>query len=163
MSHLFYLCYYLIIYYIVRCFSLKQSRQKISHNQDRKFLFSLQPHDSLLLIVVAWFAFSSQHSVFEHHEQILLFLRACDQRVCASFGLLIFVSDPILASRMACQAVKIGQDFRKTIEWSLCLGRSFPCISNSYLLLPSQKPIQMPPFGTILLTIRGTCNMVVVD
>jgi hypothetical protein len=52
---------------------------------------------------------------------------------------LIFVSDPISVSRMACQAVKIEQDFRETVEWSLCLRYSFLCISNSYFLLPSQN------------------------
>jgi hypothetical protein len=29
---------------------------------------------------------------------------------------------------MVCQAIKIGQDSRETVEWLLCLQRSFPYI-----------------------------------
>ena len=109
-------------------------------------------NDTLLLIVVPYFSRNNQHNVFGYHEQFLLFLQVCDQQVCVSFDLLIFVLGPASASRMACQAVKVGQGFHEIAEWSLCLLRSFPCISNSYIPVPSQKLIQMLPFSTTLLT-----------
>ncbi len=114
MCHLLWLAIISIIYCITWCFSLKKSRQKNSHNQNRRFLFSLLSHDLLLLIFIAWFSHSSQHSVFGQCAQILSFLRACDGRVCASFGLLIFASGQVWDSRMACQTVMIVQDFRET-------------------------------------------------
>ena len=61
---------------------------------------------------------SSQHSICGHREQILLFLEACDQRVCALFGLLIFVSDPISPFRMACHVVNIEQDFSRNCHFA---------------------------------------------
>ena len=137
--------------------------KKTSHNHYTWFLPFLLLLSSLILIVVAWYSRSNQCNVFGHCEQIFLLLRTCDQQVCASFVLLIFVLDPISTSRIANQVVMIVQDFHEMTEWSLCFLRSFPCISNSCLPVPSQKLIQMLSFGTTLLTTWDTCNMMIAD
>ncbi len=122
------------------------------------FYFFLLSHYLLLLILVAGFFHSNQHNAFKHRGHILLFLLACDRRVNVLLGQFFSVSHPASASRTAYQVVKIEQDFHETAKWLFCLQRSVPCISNSYLLVPFRKPIQMLPFGTILSTVWDMCN-----
>lgn len=65
------------------------------------------------MAVVVYFSHTSQHNVVEDREQTFLFPEACDQLVCVLKNLLIVVLDQLSVSRLACQAVKIGQDFHK--------------------------------------------------
>ncbi len=103
MCHLLYLlyCLNLFVHSMMLLVKTIETKKEICHNQNRRFLFSLLSLCSLLLIVVPCFSRSSQHSVCGHCAQDLPFLRACDQRVCASNDLLIIVWDQVSVSRMA--------------------------------------------------------------
>jgi hypothetical protein len=84
-------------------------------------------------------------------------------RVYVSNIVLIVFWDQIWTSQTVHQEVNTAQDFRETVERLLRLCCSFLCKSSSYLLLQFQKSIRMPTFGTTLLIVWRTCNMLTVD